>query len=78
MTNAVSLEFARAAKDVVAKAFRSLTGEDVSIGLTRVGDDGYALKVNLTTDPGADIELPSEIEGVPIQIEVVGKLRKLT
>ncbi len=76
MKEGVSLELARAAKQRVAQVFVPLVGEEVAVGITRLGEDSFALKVNLTLEPGPDVELPDEIEGVPIQVEVVGKIRK--
>ena len=72
-----SLEVARAAKAPAARAFHDLTGCEVSVGLSRVGEDTYALKVNLTEAPAAGLTLPTEIEGVPVRVEVVGRIRKL-
>lgn len=75
MNKGVSLELARAAKPGVARVFAPLVGEEVAVGITRC-DEGYALKVNLTSEPGRDVELPDEVEGVPVQVEVVGKIFK--
>jgi hypothetical protein len=36
----------------------------------------YALKINLTSEPHQDVILPDEVEGVPVRVEVVGKIRK--
>lgn len=44
--------------------------------IARFGDDRFALMVNLTSEPSQDIELPDEVDGVPVQVEVVGKIRK--
>ncbi|HUG91881.1 MAG TPA: hypothetical protein VML55_13670 [Planctomycetaceae bacterium] len=41
-----------------------------------MGEDGFGLNVNLTSDPGGDVELPDEVEGVPVQVEGVGNIRK--
>ena len=45
------------------------------VGITRV-DGGYAVKVNLSAPPQAEINLPGEIDGVPIRVEVVGRVTK--
>ena len=45
----------------------------VGIGLTRQGE-GYAIKVNLDRDGTALI--PSQIEGIPIVVEIVGRITK--
>ena len=44
--------------------------------VTRQRSGAYGLKVNLTNAPAANVTLPTEIDGVPIQIEVVGLVRK--
>ena len=72
----VSLESARAAKPAVVKVFTPLVGEDVSVGIMRIGDEQFGLKVNLTTQPDASVELPDEVEGVPVAVEVVGTMSK--
>ncbi|HUG90185.1 MAG TPA: hypothetical protein VML55_05100 [Planctomycetaceae bacterium] len=76
MKRGVSLEAARAAKQRAADVCSALVGDEVAVGITRVGDDGFGLKVNLTSDPGGDIQFPDEVEGVPVQVEVVGRIRK--
>lgn len=76
MKKGVCLKSARAAKERAAQIFLPLVGEEVAVGITRLGEDSFALKVNLTSEPGQDVELPDEIEGVPVQVEVVGKIRK--
>jgi len=75
MNAGVSLEDARGAKSKAAHVFQELVG-DAAVGIVALGDDRYGLKINLTTSPGKDIVLPQEIEGVPVQIEIVGKIRK--
>ena len=70
-----TLESARAAKPAVQEVFAGL-GEVVGVGITRIGD-GYGVKVNLRSAPAAGVELPAEVEGVPVRVEVVGTIRKL-
>jgi hypothetical protein len=66
-----TLEEARAAKDKAKQLFTS----NVGVGITRV-NDGYAVKVNLR-NPLLDKEnVPTAIDGVPVQFEVVGEIRK--
>lgn len=67
---------AQKAKGRAAKLFGDLIGDGVAIGITRLGDDQFGLKVNLTKQPAEGVELPDQIEGVPIQIEIVGRIRK--
>jgi hypothetical protein len=69
-----SLERARAAKARALEVFSRL-GEVVGIGLTRIGDV-YGLKVNLGSAPKERSALPSEVDGVPVKVEVVGPIRK--
>ena len=44
------------------------------VGVTKFGE-GYALKLNLSAALGSS-ELPTEIDGVPVMMQVVGPLRK--
>ncbi len=67
-----TLDEARAAKTEALTRFGALASV-VGVGITRIGD-GYGLKINLSEPPKA--ELPTEIGGVPIHIEVVGPIRK--
>jgi hypothetical protein len=45
------------------------------VGITQVGAD-YAVKVNLTEPPAEGTDLPREVNGVPVVIEVVGHIVK--
>ena len=67
------LEAARAAKSKAVRLLRSNTGVN-GIGITRL-EGVYAVRVNLERecDPG---ELPTEIDGVPVVIRVVGQIHK--
>jgi hypothetical protein len=76
MKKGVSLESARAAKRRAAQVFAPLVGEEVAIGIARLDNDRFCLKINLTSEPDQDVELPDEVEGVPVQVEVIGKIRK--
>jgi len=72
--NHATLDDARAAKAKVLAAF----GDDpavVGIGITRIGE-GYGVKLNLETPPAPDANLPKDVDGVPIRVEVVGTNRK--
>lgn len=71
--NNTSLEQARAAKPKASLLLASLPV--VGLGITRVGD-GYGLKVNLDQKVPDDA-VPDQVDGVPIKIEVVGKIRKV-
>ena len=76
MTDGASLEAARAAKSQALRAFSELLGEEVSVGLAPIDGEGFALKINLTRAPDPELSLPREISGVPIQVEVIGEIRK--
>jgi hypothetical protein len=70
----IGLDQACAAKER-AKALFADQASVVGIGITRVGD-GYGVKVNLKVPPAAGDDFPDSIDGVPIRIEVVGRIRK--
>ena len=72
--NETTLDEARAAK-AKAIAVLSKNRSVVGVGITRT-DQGYAVKVNLSEPPTPDTHLPETIDGVPIEIEVVGTIRK--
>jgi hypothetical protein len=67
------LEEAREAKRKAADLFRDLP-ELAGLGITKVGKR-FAVKLNLRAPLADGIELPEEIDGVPIQIEIVGKIK---
>jgi hypothetical protein len=69
----VTLEKARAAKQVALQRFGTLE-KVVGVGITRVGGE-YAIKVNLSEPVGPETELPAEIDGVPVRVEVTGVIR---
>jgi hypothetical protein len=71
---AITLEQARAAKESAKALLASLPGV-VGIGITKVGDD-YALKVNLNAPLPAASSAPDHIGGVPVLLEVVGRITK--
>jgi hypothetical protein len=69
-----TIDEARAAKTRAAKIFGRAAGL-TGVGITRIGS-GYGLKVNLSESPADDASLPSDIDGVPVLVEVVGTVRK--
>jgi hypothetical protein len=69
-----TLEQARAAKAAALRRCEKLDTV-VGVGLTRVGGD-YAVKINLRAPLPQGTELPADIDGVPIVVEVVGPVRK--
>jgi hypothetical protein len=70
--NKRTLSEARAAK---ARAFEVFApkAKVVGVGITRV-EQGYGVKINLESP--SEHELPAEVDGVPIRVEVVGPVRK--
>jgi hypothetical protein len=71
--NEATLESARQAKAKLNSILDGV-GNVVGIGITRVGV-GFGVKVNLSD--GADAALvPSEVEGVPVIVEVTGRITK--
>jgi hypothetical protein len=71
---AITLEQARAAKKSAKALLAALPGV-VGLGITKIGDD-YALKVNLGAALPSGVCAPERIDGVPVQVEVVGKITK--
>jgi hypothetical protein len=73
-TNMKTLAEARAAKPRALETFGRVARIS-GIGITRC-NDGYGLKVNLAQPPDRGVRLPAEIDGVPVRVEVVGRIRK--
>jgi hypothetical protein len=71
----VSLDRARQAKAEVLRRFGDMAGL-VGVGITKIGND-YAVKVNLARRSMRAKSLPEDINGVAVQVEVVGQPRKL-
>jgi hypothetical protein len=72
-----TLEQARVAKRKVGEVLGEVLGKSatiVGVGITKV-DDEYAVKVNLSSE--SQEELPLEIDGVQLVIEVVGEIKKV-
>ena len=69
-----TLERVRAAKKATEKTFSALA-KVVGIGITRIGGV-YGLKVNVESAPVTAAALPTEIEGIPVHVEVVGTVKK--
>lgn len=72
--NSASIEQARAAKQHAIEILSDVA-EVVGVGLTRI-EEGYGLKVNLSATPKDIDNLPHDVDGVPVRLEVVGKVRK--
>jgi hypothetical protein len=69
-----SLDAARAAKSRAKQIFEKV-GPVCGVGLTRKRGR-YAVKVNLEAAPKRGASVPTAIDGVPVVVEVVGKVRK--
>jgi hypothetical protein len=72
--NVADIGMARAAKVKAISVF-SLLANVNGVGITRVGE-GYGLKVNLAEHPPEGVELPKEVDGVPIVVKFVGQIAK--
>ena len=70
----ISLDKARAAKKATQSRLEA-EGRSAAVGITRV-DGEYAVKVNFPTPRAAEARVPREIDGVTVQVEVVGAIRK--
>jgi hypothetical protein len=69
----ISLEQANAAKREALRRFRNLATL-TGVGITRVRGE-YAVKVNISEPLDDDSVLPTDIQGVPIRVEVTGTIR---
>ena len=74
MADLSKLDRARAAKARAHKVFSKLA-DVVGVGITTIGSE-YGLKVNVSSPPPSSTTLPKEVDGVPVRVEVVGKIRK--
>lgn len=73
MNHQVTLEKAQAAKQAALRRFERI-GKVVGVGITRVAGE-YAIKVNLSEPVLPGTELPTEIDGVRVRVEVTGTIR---
>ncbi len=69
-----TLDDARAAKAAAHKAFEAFAPV-VGVGITQVGES-YAVKINLAHPPKSAALMPAEINGVPVVVEIVGRITK--
>ena len=72
MERGKTLAEARAAKAEALKRF-SDSPNVAGIGIA-MGPGGYGVKINLVRE--SDVDLPTEINDVPVVVEVVGQARK--
>ena len=73
-TQMIPLQEARAAKERAKKMFPRF-GKVNGIGITKQGDS-YAVQVNFEQVPEKQGLLPTDIDGVPVVIRVVGRMHK--
>lgn len=71
---AATRDEANAAKKTLLRKLRD-AGVEASVGLVKEGA-AYKLKVNLTAPPAPGTELPQDIDGVPLQVETTGPVRR--
>jgi hypothetical protein len=66
------------AKSAKGKLAASLPdGLDVNgIGITR-HEKGFGLKLNLASPPTQDVTIPRDVDGVPVNVELVGRITKV-
>jgi hypothetical protein len=69
-----TLEQARAAKRRAEEVFSALAAV-VGVGVTRK-NGGYAVKINLGAAAPPGVVLPEDVDGVPVVVEIVGRLMK--
>ena len=69
----ITLEEARAARRTALRLVETVD-RVVGVGITRRWGE-YAVKFNLSGRIDPVVELPTEIDGVPLQIEFTGTLR---
>jgi len=74
MVKGADINTARRAKAKVLSLFGNLAQVN-GIGIGRV-EDGYCVKINLNEYPPEAVRLPDDIDGVPVQVEVVGRIVK--
>jgi Asp-tRNA(Asn)/Glu-tRNA(Gln) amidotransferase A subunit family amidase len=70
-----SIESARAAKAKVQRRFSRIASVN-GVGIVRVPDGRYGVKVNLDSMPASSVPLPHEIDGIPVVVEVIGPASK--
>lgn len=68
-----TLEKARGAKNTIRAHFISLGAEVSGVGITRISGE-YGVKVNLKRAMPVGVEVPAEVDGTPVLVEVLGKI----
>jgi hypothetical protein len=72
--NTHTLDQARAAKARALEVFGRLAAV-VGVGITSI-DGGYGVRINLREPPAPGVRLPETIDDVPVEVKVVGPIRK--
>lgn len=73
MKSMTQIEAARSAKQKAAELFRNVP-QLAGLGITKIGRH-FAIKLNLNGPVSKDVEIPHDIDGIPIKVEFVGKIR---
>lgn len=71
----VTYDQAERAKEHAAEIF-DRHASVVSIGITQAGD-GFALRIGVEVPPSDPERLPAKVDGVPVQVNVVGTIQML-
>lgn len=70
---------ARASRALVRERFEALMGAPVATGVRpNPRGDGWAVTVNLTDSPPRQTHLPDMVDGVPVVVEVIGRVDALS
>ena len=69
----VSYQRAQEVKHHASELF-SQFGPVNGVGVTQT-DDGFAVKINFEREPDDRSAMPATVDGVPVTIDVVGKIR---
>lgn len=69
----VSYQRAQATKHHASEVFRRF-GPVNGVGVTQT-DEGFAVKINFEREPENRASMPSTVDGVPVTVDVVGKIR---
>lgn len=69
----VSYQRAQEVKHQASEVFRRF-GTVNGVGVTQT-DDGFAVKINFEREPDDRAAMPATVNGVPVTIDVVGKIR---
>lgn len=72
----ITLEQARAARPAALRTFEHLSTVN-AVGIARMGGD-YVLKVNLREPIPRGVNVPTQVDGVPVRVEVTGAVRRLS